>query len=294
IQVAQKKFNIAFENADSSSRVELIPFKDQYALMVNPTIYALCIKQLWASVSIKKTNDVVKLQALIDRKNMAVTEDTIQQDLRLDDVDGVECLPTEEIFAESARMGYEKPPPKTAWNEFSSSMASAVICLATGVETSLFDIMLVQPQDDVENEDDNEVPAAPTPPSPTPVTTPKSPTHEPSPPPQEPISSPPQEQPTQPTHEPSPPPQEPLNLIFTIFSKNLFPPLDNPELTIRRRSHTDPTLLNNSEMAAEGNGDLPVPDLRTMEELCQPSLNGQGGPIASIAIQETNLDLGMT
>nr|GFB33344.1 hypothetical protein [Tanacetum cinerariifolium] len=31
-------------------------------------------------------------------------------------------------------------------------------------------------------------------------------------------------------------------------------------------------------MAAEGPGDLPVPDLRTMEELCQPSLNGRGGP----------------
>nr|GEV53215.1 hypothetical protein [Tanacetum cinerariifolium] len=41
-------------------------------------------------------------------------------------------------------------------------------------------------------------------------------------------------------------------------------------------------------MAAEGNGDLPVLDLRTMEELCQPSLNGRGGPIASISIQETN------
>nr|GEV42725.1 reverse transcriptase domain-containing protein [Tanacetum cinerariifolium] len=59
-------------------------------------------------------------------------------------------------------------------------------------------------------------------------------------------------------------------------ARNLFPPLDNPELTIRRRSCADPTLLNNFEMAAEGNGDLPVPDLRTMEELCQPSLNGRG------------------
>nr|GEY77295.1 putative ribonuclease H-like domain-containing protein [Tanacetum cinerariifolium] len=79
--------------------------------------------------------------------------------LRLDDVGGVDCLPNEEIFAELARMGYEKPSTKltfykafcsaqwkflihtillcmsakrTAWNEFSSSMASAVICLATG------------------------------------------------------------------------------------------------------------------------------------------------------------------
>nr|GEX83447.1 hypothetical protein [Tanacetum cinerariifolium] len=55
-----------------------------------------------------------------------------------------------------------------------------------------------------------------------------------------------------------------------------FPPLDNPELTIRRRPRVDPTLLNDFEMATNGNGDdvplagggnLPVPDLRTMEEL---------------------------
>nr|GEX34927.1 reverse transcriptase domain-containing protein [Tanacetum cinerariifolium] len=74
-----------------------------------------------------------------------------------------------------------------------------------------------------------------------------------------------------------------------LSARNLFSPLDNPELTIRRRSRSDPTLLNNSEMAAEGNGDLPVPDLRTMKELCQLSLNGWGGPIASIAIQATNV-----
>nr|GEZ53207.1 reverse transcriptase domain-containing protein [Tanacetum cinerariifolium] len=44
-------------------------------------------------------------------------------------------------------------------------------------------------------------------------------------------------------------------------------------------------------MAAEGNGDLPVPDLRTMQEICQPSLNGRGGPIAPISIQATNFGL---
>nr|GFC03585.1 hypothetical protein [Tanacetum cinerariifolium] len=128
-----------------------------YVYLTNPPIYVSCIKQFWASVSVKKTNDVVKLQALIDRKKVVITEDTIRQDLRLDDADGVECLPNDEIFAELARMGYKKPPPKltfykaffspqwkflihiifqctsakrTAWNEFSSSMASAVIYLA--------------------------------------------------------------------------------------------------------------------------------------------------------------------
>nr|GEX83244.1 reverse transcriptase domain-containing protein [Tanacetum cinerariifolium] len=74
-------------------------------------------------------------------------------------------------------------------------------------------------------------------------------------------------------------------------ARNLFPPLDYPELTIRRRSRADPTLLNDFEMAAEGTGDLPVPDLWTMKELCQPSLNGRGRPIAPIAIQATNFGL---
>nr|GFB95306.1 glutamic acid-rich protein-like [Tanacetum cinerariifolium] len=71
----------------------------------------------------------------------------------------VDCLPNEEIFAGLARMGYEKPSTKltfykaffstqwkffihtilyslsskrTSWNEFSSAMASALICLSSG------------------------------------------------------------------------------------------------------------------------------------------------------------------
>nr|GEV34923.1 hypothetical protein [Tanacetum cinerariifolium] len=42
----------------------------QYVLMVNLTIYVSCIKQFWAMVLIKKTNDVVKLRALIDGKRV--------------------------------------------------------------------------------------------------------------------------------------------------------------------------------------------------------------------------------
>nr|GEV68938.1 reverse transcriptase domain-containing protein [Tanacetum cinerariifolium] len=53
-------------------------------------------------------------------------------------------------------------------------------------------------------------------------------------------------------------------------------------------------------MAANGNGDnqpppeggdLPVPDLQTIEELCQPTLKGRGGPISPIAIQAMNFGL---
>nr|GEV08725.1 hypothetical protein [Tanacetum cinerariifolium] len=129
----------------------------QYVLMVNPPIYVSCIKQFWALVSVKKTNDVVKLQALIDRKKVVITEDTIRQDLRLDDADGVDCLPNEEIFAELAHMGYEKPPPKLTF--YKARIGNGF----SGVETPLFDTMLVQPQVhdaakvDAEDKDDNEV-----------------------------------------------------------------------------------------------------------------------------------------
>nr|GFB29598.1 reverse transcriptase domain-containing protein [Tanacetum cinerariifolium] len=65
-------------------------------------------------------------------------------------------------------------------------------------------------------------------------------------------------------------------------------------------ARVDPNLLKDFNMATNGNGDnqpppegrdLPVLDLRMMEELCQPTLNGQGRPIASIAIQATNFRL---
>nr|GEV87710.1 reverse transcriptase domain-containing protein [Tanacetum cinerariifolium] len=74
-------------------------------------------------------------------------------------------------------------------------------------------------------------------------------------------------------------------------ARNLFSPLDNPELTIQRRSRFDPTLLNDFEMAIDKNGDPLVLDLRTMEELCQATLNGRGGPIVPIAIQAMNFGL---
>nr|GEU57716.1 transposase, MuDR, MULE transposase domain protein [Tanacetum cinerariifolium] len=44
-------------------------------------------------------------------------------------------------------------------------------------------------------------------------------------------------------------------------------------------------------IATDGNGDVPGPDLRTMEEMCQPTLNGRGGPIVPIVIQEMNFGL---
>nr|GEV17153.1 reverse transcriptase domain-containing protein [Tanacetum cinerariifolium] len=87
-------------------------------------------------------------------------------------------------------------------------------------------------------------------------------------------------------------------------ARNLVPPLEDPERTVRRRNRSDPTLLINFEeinMAnnSQNNHDQPPPegpnvpalDLRTMEELCQPTLNGQDGPIAPVAIQANDFGL---
>nr|GEV63077.1 xylulose kinase-1 [Tanacetum cinerariifolium] len=84
----------------------------KYALTVNPNIYVSCIKQFWTTVAVKKVNDVIRLQAIVDKKKVVVTEATIREAFHLDDAEGVECLPNEEIFAELARMGYEKPSTK--------------------------------------------------------------------------------------------------------------------------------------------------------------------------------------
>nr|GEW12744.1 putative ribonuclease H-like domain-containing protein [Tanacetum cinerariifolium] len=60
--------------------------------------------QFWNTVVVKKTNDVTRLQALVDMKQVVITKAAIRDVLRLDDAEGVDCLPNEEIFAELARM----------------------------------------------------------------------------------------------------------------------------------------------------------------------------------------------
>nr|GEV59022.1 putative ribonuclease H-like domain-containing protein [Tanacetum cinerariifolium] len=69
-------------------------------------------RMFWTTVAVKKVNDITRLQAPVDKKKVVVTEATIRDTLHLDDAEGVECLPNEEIFVELARMGYEKPSTK--------------------------------------------------------------------------------------------------------------------------------------------------------------------------------------
>ncbi|GJZ95667.1 hypothetical protein Tco_0668001 [Tanacetum coccineum] len=99
----------------------------KYALTVNPTIYISCIDQFWTTAKVKTINGEVQLQALVDGKKIIVIESTVRRDLQLENADGVDCLPNATIFEQLSLMGAKT----TAWNEFSITMAYAIICLAT-------------------------------------------------------------------------------------------------------------------------------------------------------------------
>ncbi|GJZ99876.1 hypothetical protein Tco_0672427, partial [Tanacetum coccineum] len=116
---------------DSEGFEQIVDFLNanliKHALTINHTIYTSYIEQFWATAKVKTVNGEVQLQALVDGKKIIVTEASVRRDLQLNDKEGTDCLPNATIFEELTRMGAKT----TAWNEFSSTMASAIICLAT-------------------------------------------------------------------------------------------------------------------------------------------------------------------
>ncbi|GJZ64538.1 hypothetical protein Tco_0620959 [Tanacetum coccineum] len=75
----------------------------------------------------KTIHGEVQLHVLVDGKKIIITESTVRKELQLEDAEGVDCLPNSTIFEQLTLMGSKT----TTWNEFSSTMASTIICLAT-------------------------------------------------------------------------------------------------------------------------------------------------------------------
>ncbi|GJV39652.1 hypothetical protein Tco_1418092 [Tanacetum coccineum] len=144
-----------------------------YALTVSPTIYASYIEQFWNTATSKTVNSVKQIHAIVNDRAVVISESSVRNDLLFDDEDGITCLTNDEIFENLALMGYEQLSTKltfqkgsfspqwkflihtilhcissksTAWNEFSTNLASAVICLAKGQKFNfsklIFDGML--------------------------------------------------------------------------------------------------------------------------------------------------------
>nr|GFA23815.1 putative ribonuclease H-like domain-containing protein [Tanacetum cinerariifolium] len=62
--------------------------EDAYFPAVSSKVSAVWSDELfWTTVAVKKVNDVTRLQALVDKKKVVVTEATIRDALRLDDAE---------------------------------------------------------------------------------------------------------------------------------------------------------------------------------------------------------------
>nr|GEV50739.1 hypothetical protein [Tanacetum cinerariifolium] len=118
-----------------------------------------------------QVNDVTRLQALVDKKKVVFTEAAIREVLQLDDAEGVDCLPHEEIFAELARMGYEKPSTKLTFIKPSSQAGGKQVIEEGGDEEEHVEAnTAAQGDDTTAHRDDAQEPsiASPTPPTPPP------------------------------------------------------------------------------------------------------------------------------
>nr|GEV53404.1 xylulose kinase-1 [Tanacetum cinerariifolium] len=141
----------------------------KYALTINPNIYVSCIKQFWTSVLVKKVNDVTRLQALVDKKRVIITEATIRDALRLADAEEV-------LSSGFSGLGKACDVAGVEWQEkmlqcYSSMNSGKEVKVlwswqvgkgCSGVETPLFEGMLVAQQVDESTSklNDDDVPAA--------------------------------------------------------------------------------------------------------------------------------------
>ncbi|GJT33406.1 putative ribonuclease H-like domain-containing protein [Tanacetum coccineum] len=130
-----------------------------YALAECPTIYISLIKQFWQTAALSTTKDGVHaITATIDGRDKIMIEASIRRHPKLQDSEGLSSLPNAKIFEQLTRMGYATTSDslnflkghfapqwkffihtilhcmsskKTAWDQFSSNIATAIICLAT-------------------------------------------------------------------------------------------------------------------------------------------------------------------
>ncbi|GJU12131.1 hypothetical protein Tco_1134527 [Tanacetum coccineum] len=129
------------------------------ATSITKAEYVAAAKQFWQTAALSTIEDgVMKITATIDGRVRTITEASIRRHLKLEDSNGISTLPTAEIFKQLALMGYVTTydsltfqkghffpqwkflihtilhclsPKKTAWEQFSSNIATVIICLAT-------------------------------------------------------------------------------------------------------------------------------------------------------------------
>ncbi|KAI3692234.1 hypothetical protein L6452_32045 [Arctium lappa] len=129
-----------------------------HALTISPSIFIEHQRQFWAHATIVTENGVQMIKTKVCGKPLTVTEEVIRISLRLDDASGITSISNDELFSTLSRMGYGGPlgvfkfskakfspqwrflvhtlmhcisKKTTGWSEFSSTIAYALVCLAT-------------------------------------------------------------------------------------------------------------------------------------------------------------------
>nr|GEW11153.1 putative ribonuclease H-like domain-containing protein [Tanacetum cinerariifolium] len=85
------------------SRAKISQSSGPTKLVADETVHKE-MKDIMATAKVKKINDQEQIQALVDKKNVIITEDSIRSDLR-NDAEGTACLLNEAIFKGLASMG---------------------------------------------------------------------------------------------------------------------------------------------------------------------------------------------
>ncbi|GJW41264.1 hypothetical protein Tco_0067109 [Tanacetum coccineum] len=132
----------------------------RYALTHDPpVVFDSLVKQFWATATVRPnaagSHDLV---ATIDGREVVVTESLIRAQLQLDDANGIFDMQIDDIFAGMGAIGYPTDrtltflkhhlspqwrflvhtilhclsPKAGSWNQFPSSIATALVCLSTG------------------------------------------------------------------------------------------------------------------------------------------------------------------
>nr|GEX12153.1 putative ribonuclease H-like domain-containing protein [Tanacetum cinerariifolium] len=114
--------------------VEASPLR--YALTFKPTVYVSHIRQFWSTARIETTEEGTKILATVDGILRTVTESSLRSNLKLQDEEGInQDRPT---IAKTSTLPHDSAPRVTSpvaaegrFNEFSSNIATALVCLAT-------------------------------------------------------------------------------------------------------------------------------------------------------------------
>ncbi|GJW24057.1 hypothetical protein Tco_0037868 [Tanacetum coccineum] len=163
-------------NADFHQIVDFLNASTiRYSLTRSPTIYASYIEQFWSTAKTKIVNNEMQIHAKVDGKTIVISESSVRSNFHFNDEDGVTSLTNSKILENLALMGYELVYDKltfqkaffspqwkylihtilhclslksTAWNEFSTNIASAVICLANNQKFIFSKLIFDEPFND--------------------------------------------------------------------------------------------------------------------------------------------------